>query len=159
MSTPNFHIVLHQPVIPQNTGAIARLCAGTGACLHLVHPLGFSVDASAVKRAGLDYWPHVQIKEHENWEAFLKSENPPHLFFFSKLATQPYSNQQFVRPVYLVFGSETKGLPQEFWDRYPGKFLKIPMRTHLVRSLNLAQSASIALYEALRQNEFSDLPG
>jgi len=80
----DFHIVLHEPVIPQNTGSIARLCACTGATLHLIHPLGFQVDEASVKRAGLDYWEHVKIKNHDNLEAFLKSENPQMIFFFRK---------------------------------------------------------------------------
>lgn len=153
MKTP-FHIVLYQPVIPQNTGSIARLCACTGAALHLIHPLGFQVDEAAVKRAGLDYWPHVEIYEHANWEAFLEKEQPERLFFLSKLAKKSYVEQRFEAPSYLVLGSETKGLPPEIWERYPERFFIIPMRTHLVRSLNLSQAAAVVLYEALRQADF-----
>lgn len=157
MSKAQFHLVLYEPVIPQNTGSIARLCACTGAALHLIHPLGFKVDEASVKRAGLDYWPHVALSEHENWDAFLEKEAPETLFFFSKFATRPYFGVELNKPVYLVFGSETKGLPEAIHSRYADQLLKIPMRTHLVRSLNLAQSASIVLYEALRQNGFEDL--
>jgi len=150
-----FNVVLYQPVIPGNTGAIARLCACTGARLHLIHPLGFQVDAAAVKRAGLDYWAHVDISNHANWQSFLKAETPAHLLFFSKLAEQSYAQAKLEPPVYLVFGNETQGLPKEVWESYPKEFfLQVPMRTHLVRSLNLAQCAAVVLYEALRQNGF-----
>lgn len=160
MPTQEFHLVLVHPVIPQNTGSIARLCACTGAKLHLIHPLGFAVDASAVKRAGLDYWDHVDIKNHDNWEAFLQSENPTaeELYFFSKLARSDYSRAKYLGRVYLVLGSETRGLPPELWEKYQSRFFQVPMRTHLVRSLNLSQCAAIVLYEALRQNDFAQIP-
>lgn len=156
MSEERHHIVLCHPRIPQNTGSIARLCACTGATLHLIHPLGFSVDAASVRRAGLDYWPHVDIRNHDNFGAFLKAQNPPRekLFFFSKLSTKPYWDEKFTPPEYLIFGSESDGLPQELWQEYPDRFFQIPMRTHLVRSLNLSQCASLVLYEALRQDGF-----
>ncbi len=147
-----FHIVLHEPVIPQNTGSIARLCACTGATLHLIRPLGFSIDEASVKRAGLDYWPHVDVRAHDNWEAFLEAEKPDKLFFLSKFASYPYTEARLTAPAYLVFGSETKGLPQSFFQTYEGKFLQIPMRTHLVRSLNLSQAVAIVLYEGIRQS-------
>jgi tRNA (cytidine/uridine-2'-O-)-methyltransferase len=150
-----FNLVLHQPVIPGNTGAIARLCACTGARLHLIHPLGFRVDEASVKRAGLDYWPHVDISNHASWDSFLESENPTRLFFFSKMAERSYAELKFLPPVYLVFGNETQGLPKSIWERYDREsFIQVPMRTNLVRSLNLAQCAAIVLYEALRQNSF-----
>src|ERR1700738_3531517 len=104
MPGEEFNIVLHQPVIPQNTGSIARLCACTGAALHLIHPLGFRVDERSVKRAGLDYWPHVGVQNHESWEAFLEAEKPEHLFFFSKRGPRSYFGVSFVPPVYLVLG-------------------------------------------------------
>lgn len=154
--SPSFHIVLHQPVIPQNTGSIARLCACTGAALHLIHPLGFQVDEAAVKRAGLDYWPHVDVREHASWKDFLEKEKPARdrLHFFSKLATKTYPGEQFEVPSYFVLGSETLGLPETLWEEYRDRFLKIPMRTDLVRSLNLAQAAAVVLYEGLRQKDF-----
>lgn len=152
-----FHIVLHSPVIPQNTGSIARLCAGSGSGLHLIHPLGFDTSAAMVKRAGLDYWEHVSMKEHASWESFVREERPPNLYLFSKLATRSYVSASFQTPCYLVLGSETKGLPSEFHTRYQDHFFSIPIRTHLVRSLNLAQCAAIVLYEALRQNGFPAL--
>ncbi len=152
-----FHIVLHQPVIPQNTGSIARLCACTGSVLHLIHPLGFQTDAAAVKRAGLDYWEHVDIREHESWETFLKSEAPQEMFFFSKKAHNRFDRVEYPEGSYLVLGSETKGLPEEWMQEFEGRFLQIPMRTHLVRSLNLAQAAAVVLYEGLRQSDFRTL--
>lgn len=153
-----FHLVLHEPVIPQNTGSIARLCACTGATLHLIHPLGFQVDEASVKRAGLDYWEHVTIENHEDWEAFLEAQQPEHFYFFSKWGEKSFWGESFVpsnKPVYLILGSETKGLPEHLWNRYPERFLKVPMRTEIVRSLNLSQCAGIVLYEALRQAGFS----
>lgn len=152
-----FHVVLYEPVIPQNTGSIARLCACTGAVLHLIHPLGFSIDEASVKRAGLDYWPHVDIRNHANWNTFLETEKPEDLYFFSKFATQHYGSIFFPETVYLVFGSETKGLPPFLHEKCADRFYKVPMRTHLVRSLNLSQCASIVLYEALRQNGFEGI--
>lgn len=149
-----FHVVLYQPVIPQNTGSIARLCACTGAVLHLIHPLGFQTDAARVKRAGLDYWEHVDIREHKNWDAFLESEKPESVFLLSKKAKKPFSQVRFEPGAYLVLGSETQGLPDSLTDKYPEGYLQIPMRTHLVRSLNLAQAAAVVLYEALRQNDY-----
>ena len=151
------HIVLYQPVIPQNTGSIARLCACTGIKLHLIHPLGFSTDSAQVKRAGLDYWEYVDIKEHDSWEAFLAKETPKTLYFFTKFAARPYHEVQFDKNAYLVFGSETKGLPKEIHTQYEGQRVWIPMKSDVVRSLNLAHSAAIASYEALRQNGFEDL--
>lgn len=149
-----FHLVLYQPVIPQNTGSIARLCACTGAKLHLIHPLGFAIDAARVRRAGLDYWEYVDIAEHKDWDAFLAAENPRHLFFLSKKAEKPMYETPIPSGSYLVLGSETQGLPEHLHQTERARFLKIPMRTHLVRSLNLAQAAAVVLYEALRQNDF-----
>lgn len=150
-----FHVVLHQPVIPQNTGSIARLCACTGAALHLIHPLGFKTDEASVARAGLDYWEHVQIIEHQDWAEFLDNQQPERLFFLSKVAAREIYDVKLQPPTYLVFGSESKGLPPEFHEKYSDRLFKIPMRTHLVRSLNLAQAAAVVLYEALRQNRYS----
>lgn len=157
MHEARYHIVLYNPAIPQNTGSIARLCAGTGAILHLIHPLGFDISAPAVKRAGLDYWPHVDVREHPHWDGFLKTERPEHLYFFSKFSTRAYTTAEIKRPCYLVFGNETSGLPSTIHTTYPDRFFIIPIRTALVRSLNLAQCAAIVLYEALRQNHFEGI--
>ena len=153
----NVHVVLVEPLIPQNTGSIARLCACTGSTLHLIHPLGFDTDAKSVRRAGLDYWPHVTIREHASWAAFLDAEKPDELHFFSSKATRTMYDVSYAARTYLVFGNESRGLPAALHADYHDRFVLIPMRTHLVRSLNLAQSVAIALYEALRQNR--NLPG
>ncbi|MCB0403682.1 MAG: tRNA (cytidine(34)-2'-O)-methyltransferase [Bdellovibrionales bacterium] len=147
-----FHIVLHEPVIPQNTGSIARLCACTGASLHLIHPLGFAIDESKVKRAGLDYWPHLDVMEYENWEHFLEARKPEQLFLFTKFSKRSFYSVSIPPGAYLVFGSETKGLPLSLRENYPEACVQIPMRTELVRSLNLAQCAAVSVYEAIRQN-------
>lgn len=151
------HLVLYEPVIPQNTGSIARLCACIGAKLHLIHPLGFKTDDAAVRRAGLDYWEHVDIAEHANWEEFLKTEEPQSLFLFTKWADRPYHEADIRPPSYLVFGNETLGLPPQLHDNYVGRRLWIPMRSDIVRSLNLSQAAAIAAYESLRQASFAGL--
>ncbi len=155
MTEPSFHIVLYQPAIPQNTGSIARLSACTGAQLHLIHPLGFRTDAAAVKRAGLDYWDHAAVQEHASWESFLDKEKPARLAFLSKFSRQPYTKIPWQPPPYLVFGSETRGLPKRLHEAYPEAFFNVPMRTHLVRSLNLAQCVALVLYEGLRQDDFA----
>jgi tRNA (cytidine/uridine-2'-O-)-methyltransferase len=157
LATPDIHLVLVEPLIPQNTGAIARLCACTGATLHLVHPLGFRTDAKSVRRAGLDYWEHVSIREHASWAAFLEAERPEELHFFSSKASRTMYDVTYSPRTFLVFGNESRGLPPQLHSDFRDRFVLIPMRTHLVRSLNLAQSAAIALYEALRQNR--QLPG
>ncbi len=149
-----FHIVLYQPMIPQNTGSVARLCACTGAVLHLIHPLGFRTDSASVKRAGLDYWEHVEIHEHENWEKFLEKNPDGPFFFFSKFSGKSYFQTEIPEGAFLIFGSETSGLPESLHQTFRDRFFQIPMRTHLVRSLNLSQSAAIVLYEGLRQANF-----
>lgn len=154
---PLFHLVLYQPVIPQNTGSIARLCACVGIPLHLIHPLGFQTDAAAVRRAGLDYWEHVDVREHASWETFLEREQPDSVYLFTKWADRPYHEVAFRTPAYLVFGNEVSGLPPELHERYVGNRLWIPMHTDRVRSLNLAQAAAIASYEVLRQTGFQGL--
>src|SRR3990172_8865674 len=108
VSSSEINVVLHQPVIPQNTGSIARMCACTGAQLHLIHPLGFKVDAASVKRAGLDYWDHVGVHEYESWKEFVQECRPKNLYLFTKFAAQPFFEAEFKLPCYLVFGSETK---------------------------------------------------
>lgn len=148
----SLNIVLYQPVIPQNTGSIARLCACTGARLHLIHPLGFQLDDAAVKRAGLDYWPYVDISSHASWADFCATERPSSLFFFSKFSKQSYTSVSFPEKTYLVFGNETTGLPDSLRVEHPSQFLQVPMRTHLVRSLNLAQCAAVVAYEFVRQH-------
>jgi tRNA (cytidine/uridine-2'-O-)-methyltransferase len=145
-------IVLVEPQIPQNTGSISRTCAATDTPLHLVGPLGFDLSEKAVRRAGLDYWPHVKLSRHGTWESYLEARKPPQVWLFSKFGTRLYTTAEFGMDDALVFGSETKGLGEEFLSRYnPAQILRIPIVTEYVRSLNLSNAVSIALYEARRQ--------
>ncbi|MBU1695370.1 MAG: tRNA (cytidine(34)-2'-O)-methyltransferase [Verrucomicrobia bacterium] len=148
---PPFHIVLVNPEIPPNTGNIARLCAATGTVLHLVEPLGFKITDAALKRAGLDYWKSVDIRTHPDFDAFLAREQPARFFLFSTGGRRSYLEAGFRPGDALVFGCETRGLPDALLARYPGNVLGIPVRPEHVRSLNLSTAAGIALYEALRQ--------
>jgi tRNA (cytidine/uridine-2'-O-)-methyltransferase len=144
-------IVLYQPQIPQNTGNIARTCAATGTSLVLVKPLGFSTHSRHLKRAGLDYWDHVNMEEVETIEPLL--QDAP-VFFFSSKAKTCYTDTTYPMNSILIFGSETEGLPSFFREKWPDRFFTLPMIPGH-RSLNLASSAAIVLYEALRQNHFS----
>lgn len=148
-------IVLFQPQIPQNTGNIARTCAAANASLLLVRPFGFSTASRHLKRAGLDYWSSVSIEEIDDLAAYLETCNNP-FFFFSSKASQLYTEAAFTEDSLLIFGSETDGLPPLFWERWEERFYTIPMRQN-IRCINLAASASIVLYEALRQTHFSAL--
>jgi tRNA (cytidine/uridine-2'-O-)-methyltransferase len=145
-------IVLVEPQIPQNTGSIARTCAATDTPLHLVGPLGFDLSEKAVRRAGLDYWPHVKLARHGTWEGYIETRQPRKVWLFSKFGTRVYHSADFGINDALVFGSETKGLGEEFLSGYPSdQILRIPIVTDYVRSLNLSNAVSIALYEARRQ--------
>ena len=148
---PLLQVALLEPEIPPNTGNIARLCAATGSPLHLVEPLGFRLTDHAVQRAGLDYWDSVQIVRHMNFEAFCGSVAPARLFFFSTRAKQSYLDAAYRPGDALVFGSEHRGLADEILDAHADQVFGIPMQAAKVRSLNLANSVSIVLYEALRQ--------
>jgi len=145
------HIVLVEPEIPPNTGSIARLCGATNTVLHLVKPLGFSTDDRYLKRAGLDYWPHVNIVYWENIDQFLQGNDEDKLYFVTKKVQRPYTAVHYRRGDFLIFGKETKGLPQEILKYYKDRCIAIPMQNPNVRSLNLAMAAGIVLYEALRQ--------
>jgi tRNA (cytidine/uridine-2'-O-)-methyltransferase len=145
------HVVLYQPEIPQNTGSIARLCAATKTPLHLVAPLGFKIDDKHVKRAGLDYWPYVDVRAHGSWEDFLTRHGSERLLLFSKKAARSYTQANYRDEDFLVFGPETRGLPEELLDARSDRSYRIPMMTEAVRSLNLSNAVSIVLYEALRQ--------
>lgn len=146
---PDFHVVLVAPEIPPNTGTTARLCAATGARLHLVGPLGFSLDDRYLRRAGLDYWPHVDLEVHASWRAFRERHPRAGLKLFSARATRSYTEVGYARGDFLVFGGETRGLPPEILAAHPA--YTIPMPGRGVRSLNLANCAAIVLYEGLRQ--------
>ena len=155
------NIVLVEPEIPQNTGNIARTCAITGGKLHLVYPLGFDISEKAVKRAGLDYWDKLEIEKHDNLEKFLEKypvENH-NMFFATTKGKKVYSNIDYskMEEVFILFGKETKGLPEELIKKYlDTRAIRIPMRQNL-RSLNLSNSVCIIIYEILRQKNFEDL--
>lgn len=152
------NIVLVEPEIPMNTGNIARTCAATRSRLHLVKPLGFDISDRAVKRAGLDYWPMVDLRVYENLDHFL-AENPgAQLWLATTKAPQDYTQARFQDGCYLVFGKETAGLPQWFREEHREQCIRIPMRPD-ARSLNLANSVAVIAYEALRQLDFPGLSG
>lgn len=147
---PLFHVVLFQPEIPHNTGSVGRTCVAVGAKLWLVRPLGFRVDDYYLRRAGLDYWQHLAWQVVDNWaelEACLPAERH---WYFSKKANRPYAEVEFKRGDALVFGCESRGLPDELLDERQGQCLRIPTRPE-VRSLNLSNSVAVAAYEAVRQ--------
>ena len=146
-----FNIVLVEPEIPPNTGTVARLCGATNSTLHLVKPLGFSTDDKHLKRAGLDYWKHVNIVYWENLAEFLDASPHDRFHFLSKKVTKTYFQAKFKEGDYLIFGKETKGLPEEILKEFNDKCFTIPMENPNIRSLNLAMAAGIVLYEAIRQ--------
>jgi tRNA (cytidine/uridine-2'-O-)-methyltransferase len=148
------HVALWEPEIPPNTGNIARLCAATGSTLHLIGRLGFRLDDRTLLRAGLDYWPTVNLHQHVNFEAFQAAVVTPQssrLFCFSAHAAKSYTAIRYQPGDVLLFGSESRGLPQSLLDLNPEQTITIPMLTQNVRSLNLATAVGIALYEGLRQ--------
>lgn len=150
------NIVLFAPEIPQNTGAIARTCAATGAALHLIKPLGFDISDAAVKRAGLDYWHLVDVRVYESFDDYLGKNGDGDLWLLSTKAPRSYAEADLSGGVSLLFGRETSGLPEELMARYPRRSIRIPMRPR-ARSLNLAASAAVILYDALRQQGFPGL--
>ena len=150
------NIVLVEPEIPQNTGNIARTCAATGAALHLVRPMGFEPDDKKLKRAGLDYWHLLDITYYDNLDDFLEKTKGANYFFFSTKGTHRHSDVSFPDDCYLVFGRETRGLPEHLLMKYPEQTLRIPMISE-ARSLNLSNSVAIAVYEALRQWDYPEL--
>jgi len=147
----SLNIVLVEPEIPPNTGSIARLCGATNSVLHLVKPLGFSTEDKHLKRAGLDYWKFVNIVYWESFDSFLKAQKELQLFFFTTKTNRPYTSAHFDKDSYLIFGKETKGLPEEILTLYHDRCYTLPMPNTHIRSLNLAMTAGIVLYEALRQ--------
>jgi len=152
-----FNLVLVEPEIPPNTGNVARLALATGSTLHLVQPLGFSVDDRQLRRAGMDYWKNVNVKLWENFEQFeLRTEPPARRFFFSTKVEQPYWDIRFSPRDYLIFGRETKGLPASLLARHAENAFRIPMLPE-ARSLNLATAVAIVLFEGMRQISAVDL--
>lgn len=148
------HIALVEPEIPPNTGNVARLCAATGCQLHLVEPLGFRIDDRELKRAGLDYWEHLGVCVHGSLDAFLEATAHLQRWYFSTRARTPYAAAAFSSGDVLVFGKETKGLPQPLIDANPAHALRIPQRPNSVRSINLSTAVGIATYTALAQLGF-----
>ncbi len=150
------NIVLHEPEIPQNTGNIARTCAATGASLHLIRPLGFEIDDKKLKRAGLDYWHLLDITYYDGLDDFFAKHPDADFYCFSTKAPRKYTDVRYPENVYLFFGKETKGLPEEFLHDHPDRCVRLPMREGL-RSLNLSNSVAVAVYEVLRQSDFAGL--
>ena len=151
-----FNIVLVEPEIPQNTGNIVRTCAATGCTLHLVKPLGFEVSDKYLKRAGPDYWQYVDIKYWENFEELKNAFPDGRFFYFTTKARHCYADMNYSEGDFLVFGKETKGLPESLLKANPESCVRIPMMGEL-RSLNLSNSVAIAVYEGLRQGGFKDM--
>jgi tRNA (cytidine/uridine-2'-O-)-methyltransferase len=147
---PPFHVVLHRPEIPNNTGNIGRTCVATGCALHLIHPLGFEVSEKACRRAGLDYWPRLRVSEHASWGEYLDRERPPRRWLFSTRAGCVLYDADLRLGDHLVFGSETSGLPEKILAAYPDRRLVLPMVAG-ERSLNLATAVCAVVYEGLRQ--------
>lgn len=152
----DINIALVEPEIPQNTGNIARTCAAVGASLHLVKPLGFEIDDRKLKRAGLDYWDKLDITYYDGLADFLERNKNEAIFFYTTKARRAYTDVVYPKRVFIVFGKETKGLPEELLYDNPEKCVRIPMRDTL-RSLNLSNSVAVAVYEVLRQRDFEGL--
>ncbi len=150
------HIVLVEPEIPQNCGNIARTCAATGAVLHLIRPLGFDISERAVRRAGLDYWHLVDVREYENLDDFFSKNDVRQMWCLSTKAPRSYAEARFEDGCYLFFGKETRGLPEDFLEAHRPSCIRLPMRAE-ARSLNLSNSVAITVYEALRQLSFPGL--
>lgn len=152
----SLNIVLLEPEIPQNTGNIARTCAATGASLHLIEPMGFTVTDAKLKRAGLDYWNKLDITYYKNIEDFYERTKGGEYFYFSTKAPRCYTDIAYLNPCYLIFGKESAGIPETILKKNLSRTVRIPMRESL-RSLNLSNSAAIAVYEVLRQRNFEGL--
>lgn len=154
---PTLNVVLIEPEIPQNTGNISRTCAATGARLHLVGPMGFRLDDKKMKRAGLDYWPLLDITVYENAQVFFSQNSGP-FFYFSTKARRVYTEVTYPDGAYLVFGKETAGLPEEWLRDHPDNSVRLPMLDdEAARSLNLSNAVAVGTYEVLRQWGFPRL--
>ncbi len=152
------NIVLHNPEIPQNTGNIARTCAATGAALHLIRPLGFTIDDRKMKRAGLDYWDKLSVFFYDSLDDFYEKNPGAQVYYLSTKAPRAYTETVYPDTVYLMFGAESRGLPEEVLRRHPDTAVRIPMLPHL-RSLNLSNAVAVTVYEVLRQRDFAGLSG
>jgi tRNA (cytidine/uridine-2'-O-)-methyltransferase len=147
----DFSIVLVRPEIPHNTGAIGRLAVGLGVVLDLVRPLGFRLDGESVRRAGLDYWRYLDLRVHDSWEEYLASRSPRRIFMLSTKGEKSLYDIRFEKGDALVFGNESSGLPEDFYERYRDLLFRIPMPGEHARSINLANAVSVAAYECHRQ--------
>ena len=155
---PRINIVLHEPEIPQNTGNVARTSAATGASLHLIRPMGFTVDDKKLKRAGLDYWDKLDITYYDGLDDFYAKHPDAAVYYFTTKARHNHTEVSYPSEVYIMFGKESAGLPEDLLVQHPDTAVRIPMREHL-RSLNLSNAVAIAVYEILRQYDFEGLSG
>ncbi len=152
----NINIVLHQPEIPPNTGNIGRLCAATGAKLHLIHPLGFDISEKAVKKAGMDYWDKIDVFEYDSFEEFVEKNNNPKIYMATTKALHTYDQVSYGDNAFIMFGRESAGIPEEILKDYKDTCVRIPMLPD-IRSINLATSVAVILYDVCRQNNFDGL--
>ena len=145
-------IALYEPQIPPNTGNIMRLCSNTGSNLHLIKPLGFSLDDNSVARAGTRYWKYVNISQYEDWNDFTNTRKPPKedLFLFEEIGQTSFYDAPYTKNSYLIFGSESTGLPQDILEETPDRIFALPMKNSKVKSLNLSNAATAAVYQALK---------
>lgn len=150
------NIILHQPEIPQNTGNIGRTCVATGTKLHLIEPLGFRLDEKAIKRAGMDYWQHLEVYRYVNFEEFLEKNPGAKIWMATTKAKHTYSDVTFGEDDFIMFGKESAGIPEEILVDYEDTCIRIPMLPE-IRSLNLSNSVAVVLYEALRQTGFASM--
>ena len=152
------HIVLHEPEMPANTGNIGRTCVACGAVLHLIEPLGFRLNEKMIKRAGLDYWDKLDVRTYINFEDFLEKNNDPKIYMATTKAKHVYSAPAYEddEDVYIMFGKESAGIPEEILAHHKEQCIRIPMINE-IRSLNLSNSVAVVLYEALRQNQFENM--
>lgn len=150
------HIILHQPEIPANTGNIGRTCVATGTSLHLIEPLGFRLNEKEIKRAGMDYWQHLDVTRYVNFEEFKEKHPGVKIWMATTKAHQSYTDVSFGPDDYIMFGKESAGIPEEILVEYEPTCIRIPMLP-AIRSLNLSNSVAIVLYEALRQNHFDGM--
>lgn len=152
MSDPRMKLVLVTPEIPFNTGAIGRTCVALNLELILIKPYGFSLDEKSVRRAGTNYWKHVQLSEYDDWQSFLDERSPPRdsLYFFEEHGAQTIYDPDYQHDAYLVFGCESKGLPTALLEGMDDRLFRLPMRNPLVKSLNLANVATAVVYQAMR---------
>ncbi|MEC9373156.1 MAG: tRNA (cytidine(34)-2'-O)-methyltransferase, partial [Planctomycetota bacterium] len=146
MPAPLFHIILHEPEIPNNPGNIGRTCVATRCALHLIHPIGFDTSEKACRRAGLDYWPRLAPAEHHSWPAYLRAADPDRLWLYTTKSTRPHWQADLRPGDHLVFGKETRGLPDDLLNKYSDRLVTLPMAEG-ERSLNLATAVCAAIYE------------